>query len=168
MAVAIAGGLGLAFLGYCVYFDCKRRSDPDFKKKLRDRRRKVKQAQIDKMASNYPDLTDEQAVQRFFMTEIQLGEQLLATGDIENGIEHLANAVAVTPQKENILGVLRSSLPDQFYSMLCERLPLVAKKIYDASMFKKLGQRGKQESNGGGRGLVQISEEELAIDDCLD
>lgn len=34
VGVAIAGGLGIAFLGYCVYFDRKRRNDPDFKKKL--------------------------------------------------------------------------------------------------------------------------------------
>ena len=34
MSVAIAGGLGVAFLGYCVYFDHKRRSHPDFKKNL--------------------------------------------------------------------------------------------------------------------------------------
>jgi mitochondrial import receptor subunit TOM20 len=36
VAVAIASGVGLAFLGYCVYFDRKRRSDPDFKRKLRE------------------------------------------------------------------------------------------------------------------------------------
>lgn len=31
---AVAGGVGLAFVGYCIYFDRKRRSDPDFKRKL--------------------------------------------------------------------------------------------------------------------------------------
>ena len=30
----IAGGVGLALLGYCVYFDRKRRSHPDFRKNL--------------------------------------------------------------------------------------------------------------------------------------
>jgi import receptor subunit TOM20 len=34
MSVALFGGAGLAFLGYCFYFDHKRRSHPDFKKKL--------------------------------------------------------------------------------------------------------------------------------------
>jgi hypothetical protein len=32
--VAIAGGLGLAFFGFCVYYDHKRRSHPDFRKNL--------------------------------------------------------------------------------------------------------------------------------------
>ncbi len=30
----VAGGVSLAFVGYCVYFDYKRRSHPDFKKNL--------------------------------------------------------------------------------------------------------------------------------------
>lgn len=31
-----AGVAGTLFLGYCIYFDHKRRSDPDYKKKIRD------------------------------------------------------------------------------------------------------------------------------------
>jgi hypothetical protein len=34
---AVVAVCGLAFLGYCIYFDRKRRSAPDFKKKLRER-----------------------------------------------------------------------------------------------------------------------------------
>jgi len=34
LGTIIAGGLGVAFVGYCVYFDHKRRSHPDFKKTL--------------------------------------------------------------------------------------------------------------------------------------
>ncbi len=31
-----AAGAGICFIGYCVYFDHKRRSDPMFKQKLRE------------------------------------------------------------------------------------------------------------------------------------
>ena len=35
MITAFAGGLGVAaLLGYCIYFDRKRRSHPEFKQKL--------------------------------------------------------------------------------------------------------------------------------------
>lgn len=34
--MGIAAGAGLCFLGYCIYFDKKRRSDPNFKQKLRE------------------------------------------------------------------------------------------------------------------------------------
>lgn len=60
------------------------------------------------------------------MTEISLGEQLLGAGEIESAVEHLANAVAVTPQKENIINVLRSTLPDPIFRMLLETLPEVS------------------------------------------
>ena len=31
----IAAGVGAAFIGYCIYFDYKRRSAPDYKQKIR-------------------------------------------------------------------------------------------------------------------------------------
>ena len=37
------GLVSAAVIGYCIYFDHKRRSHPDFKKKLREKRRKLKQ-----------------------------------------------------------------------------------------------------------------------------
>lgn len=33
-----AGVAGTLFLGYCIYFDKKRRSDPEYKKKIRERK----------------------------------------------------------------------------------------------------------------------------------
>lgn len=33
-----AGVLGSLFVGYCIYFDHKRRVDPEYKKKVRDRK----------------------------------------------------------------------------------------------------------------------------------
>ena len=72
-------------------------------------------------------MLDEAAVQQYFMNEITKGEQLMALGDIETGVEHLANAVAVTSHKENLLNVLRSTLPDPIFRMLVERLPEVTK-----------------------------------------
>lgn len=34
LIAALAGGVGLALVGYCVYFDHKRRAHPDFRRKL--------------------------------------------------------------------------------------------------------------------------------------
>lgn len=33
-----AGVLGSLFVGYCIYFDHKRRVDPEYKKKVRERK----------------------------------------------------------------------------------------------------------------------------------
>lgn len=37
-AVSLAVGVAGIFVGYCFYFDQKRRNNPDFKKKLRERK----------------------------------------------------------------------------------------------------------------------------------
>ncbi|TMS23401.1 Mitochondrial import receptor subunit TOM20-like protein, partial [Larimichthys crocea] len=89
-----AGVCGALFVGYCIYFDRKRRSDPNFKNRLRERRRKMKVAKERAGMAKLPDLKDAEAVQKFFLEEIQLGEELLAQGDYEKGVDHLTNAIA--------------------------------------------------------------------------
>ncbi|XP_054000837.1 mitochondrial import receptor subunit TOM20 homolog [Hylaeus anthracinus] len=126
-AVGIAVGIAGIFVGYCFYFDQKRRSDPDFKKKLRERRKAKKQAQ--KTSSKIPNLKDHEVVQRFFLQEVQLGEEMLTYGDIEGGTEHLANAVAVCGQPTHLLQVLQKTLPPQVFQLLLQRLPAIGQKL---------------------------------------
>ena len=57
----------------------------------------------------------------YFQT-VQTGEEMLATGDIQNGVEHLALAVAVCGQPHNLLGVFQSTLPPQIYHLLLQNL----------------------------------------------
>ncbi len=47
-------------------------------------------------------------------------------GDIENGIEHLSNAVAVCGQPQQLLQVLQQTLPPQVFHLLLQRLPIVS------------------------------------------
>lgn len=107
-AIPLAFGAGVAaFIGYCIYFDRQRRSAKDFKKKLHEKRqeREKKIRSKGKVSSKLPDLTDHEAVQRYFLHEIQMGEALISQGDITNGVEHLANAVIVCGKFiENIIG----------------------------------------------------------------
>ncbi|GCB65331.1 hypothetical protein scyTo_0004764 [Scyliorhinus torazame] len=130
---AIAAGLcGAIFLGYCIYFDRKRRSDPDFKKRLRERRRKQRFARERAGLSRLPDLKDAEAVQKFFLEEIQLGEELLAQGDYEKGVEHLTNAIAVCRQPQQLLQVLQQTLPPPVFQMLLPKLPTISQRIVTA------------------------------------
>lgn len=128
-AIGIAAGIcGTLFIGYCIYFDRKRRSDPNFKKKLRERRR-ARRAATKTTGTKLPDLKDHEAVQRFFLQEVQLGEELLAQGDLEGGVEHLGNAVAVCGQPNQLLQVLQQTLPPQVFHLLLQRLPSVGQKV---------------------------------------
>lgn len=56
--------------------------DPNFKNRLRERRKKQKLAKERAGLSKLPDLKDAEAVQKFFLEAIQLGEELLAQGDV--------------------------------------------------------------------------------------
>ncbi|GAB0086711.1 Tom20 [Sergentomyia squamirostris] len=59
-----AGVAGTLFLGYCIYFDHKRRSDPEYKKKVRERRRKAKKAAAVGSRIKLPNPMDKEAVQK--------------------------------------------------------------------------------------------------------
>lgn len=71
-------------------------------------------------------MKDHEAVQRFFLQEVQLGEELLAAGDLENGVDHLGNAVAVCGQPNELLQVLQQTLQPQVFHLLLQRLPRIA------------------------------------------
>ncbi|GAB6021834.1 TOMM20-like protein 1 [Chamberlinius hualienensis] len=126
--LAAAGICGTLFIGYCIYFDKKRRSDPLYKDKLKQRRADRRRRQNLKTPQTL-DLKDVDAIQRFFLQEIQVGEDLLAKGEYESGIEHLANAVAVCGQPDQLLQVLNQTLPPQFFKMLIEKLPSLSNRI---------------------------------------
>nr|CAH7752587.1 unnamed protein product [Callosobruchus chinensis] len=129
-----AGVSATLFIGYCIYFDKQRHNDPDFRKKLRQRRRANKAAASSGKRTNtvFPDMKDHEAVQRFFLQEIQLGEELLAAGDLENGVDHLGNAVAVCGQPNDLLQVLQQTLQPNVFHLLIQRLPAVAPRLMKA------------------------------------
>ncbi|XP_047999935.1 mitochondrial import receptor subunit TOM20 homolog [Leguminivora glycinivorella] len=128
IAVGIAGTL---FLGYCVYFDQQRRKDPLFKKKLRERRQNARKnaSHSHAMGGPLPDMSDHEAMQRFFLQQIQLGEELLAAGDLEAGVEHLGQAVAVCGQTQQLLSVLQQTMPAPIFHLLLKKLPEVSERL---------------------------------------
>ncbi|XP_076224287.1 translocase of outer membrane 20 isoform X2 [Nomia melanderi] len=135
-AMGIAVGIAGIFVGYCYYFDQKRRSDPDFKKKLRERRKAKKQSQRESQEySRIPYLKDQEDVQRFFIHEVQLGEEKLTYGDVDGGIVHLANAVSVCGQPTQLLQVLQKTLPPQVFSLLLQRLPAVGQALSQQELY---------------------------------
>lgn len=163
IAAAVGGGL---FLAYCVYFDHKRRSDPLFKQKLKARKSGIhllavvlmrlcagtgraqakKDAESSRATRGLPDMSDLEAVQKFFVQELQFGEELLAmgklcclscrrltggqtTGEIESGVEHLSNAIAVCGQPQQLLQILQQTLPVPVFQLILARLPVVSQQL---------------------------------------
>uniref|UniRef100_A0A7N6AR65 Translocase of outer mitochondrial membrane 20 n=1 Tax=Anabas testudineus TaxID=64144 RepID=A0A7N6AR65_ANATE len=129
-SVIIAGVCGALFVAYCIYFDRKRRSDPRFKEKLRERKCLSWRGKLHAARSGpLPDLKDPEAVQKFFLEEIQLGEELLSQGEFEKGVDHLTNAIAVCGQPQQLLQVLQQTLPPPVFQMLLTKLPSISQRI---------------------------------------
>uniref|UniRef100_A0A8D0UUG7 Mitochondrial import receptor subunit TOM20 homolog n=1 Tax=Sus scrofa TaxID=9823 RepID=A0A8D0UUG7_PIG len=96
------------------------------------RRKKQKLAKERAGLSKLPDLKDAEAVQKFFLEEIQLGEELLAQGEYEKGVDHLTNAIAVCGQPQQLLQVLQQTLPPPVFQMLLTKLPTISQRIVSA------------------------------------
>uniref|UniRef100_A0A1I7XLI1 Mitochondrial import receptor subunit TOM20 homolog n=1 Tax=Heterorhabditis bacteriophora TaxID=37862 RepID=A0A1I7XLI1_HETBA len=128
-SLLVAAGLaGAAFIGYCVYFDHKRRSDPNYKEKIRQNRREKAHSQAGAStagarSTSIPDPTDASSIQAFFLQEVQLGEELLANGNVEEGAIHIANAVALCGQSQQLLQIFQQTLPPEQFAAVVEKLP---------------------------------------------
>lgn len=70
---------------------------------------------------------------RFFLQEVQMGETLISTGDIERGVEHLANAVIVCGQPTQLLQVLQQTLPAQVFGLLIQKMRHYGNKVAEAN-----------------------------------
>jgi len=86
-------------------------------------RRKHRQARL--AGTKIPDLRTQEAVQKFFLSEIQLGEDLLQQGEIDQAVEHLGSAIAVCGHPTQLIQIFQSTLPPQVFHILLQRLPMI-------------------------------------------
>ncbi|XP_042308950.1 TOMM20-like protein 1 [Sceloporus undulatus] len=127
----LAGACGLAMLGYCLYFDRKRRGAPDFKRRLREKRRKENEKAKER-DTKFRKLKDTAKLQDFFLQEIQLAEQWLAIGEHTKSTEHLANAISVCTHPNELLKVLEQTLPPHVFEMLLHTIPYAVERLETA------------------------------------
>lgn len=119
----MAGVFASLVLAYCVYFDYRRVRDPNYKKKLRDRRSSQQNGSTLKVKpESPPDLKKFHNLQEYFMEQVLLGEERLSAGDIKIGINHLANAVVLCRQPNELLNVLKNTLPTPMFELLMKEL----------------------------------------------
>lgn len=115
-----------------------------------------------------PDLNDPEAVQRYFLQEIQLGEGLIAQGDIVNGVEHLANAIIVCGQPMQLLQVLQQTLPAEVSIIQSFYFEHAINKKIDLQVFAMLIQKMREfqpnEAPTGGLKLAEKIEDDLELE----
>merc|ERR1711879_50308 len=98
---------------------------------------------------NYPDMRDEQAVQRYFLEEIQLGEELMMKGEVEEAVTHLANACVASGQPMQIMQLLQQTLPPEVMRLVAQNYPQVAKEMMAHLESQSSVQEEEQEEHRG-------------------
>ncbi|KAL7742646.1 hypothetical protein ACLKA6_018716 [Drosophila palustris] len=114
-----AGTAGAIILGYCLYFDQKRRSDPEYKRKIRERRQRDLATNENQAIS---DTIDQSALELSFYNEMKVGEQLISSGNIADGVTHFANAIMMCAQPLPLFQTFQESLPDFVFMPLLMKL----------------------------------------------
>ncbi|XP_011383224.1 TOMM20-like protein 1 [Pteropus medius] len=132
LLAALAACGAVAFLGYCVYFDRKRRADPAFKRRLRDKRR-AQQQKAERPCAQLWDPAKNEKLQELFLQEVQMGELWLSRGEHRMGVEHLSNALLVCGQPQELLKVFKHTLPPKVFEMLLQKIPLICQQ-FEADM----------------------------------
>ncbi|KAF3936281.1 hypothetical protein ABW19_dt0207125 [Dactylella cylindrospora] len=128
-------------LAYAIYFDHRRRHDPEFRKQLaRERRRhaKAQKAAIEAESENqkaqlreavqraneegYP--TDVEERETYFMNEVAMGEQLLAGGESKAVDAALCfyKALRVYPDPKNLVGIYEKTVPKNVLDILAQAI----------------------------------------------
>lgn len=128
----LAIGCGLGFLAYCAYFDQKRRNDPNYRDKVRERREREAKAREQDDEIELPPIDDKAAIEKFFVNEIEVGEQLIQAGEVDRAVKHLSYAVVLCPQPQQLLQYMREVLPSSAYTKLVENLAVANKRVTEA------------------------------------
>ncbi|CAJ0581921.1 unnamed protein product, partial [Mesorhabditis spiculigera] len=132
-----AGLAGAAFVGYAIYFDYKRRSAPDYKQKVRENRRRKalrKGGRVVAARGNpmgLPDPRNPASMQAFFLQEVQLGEELMAAGNVEQGALHIANAIILCGQSQQLMTIFEQTLPPEQFAAVLQVLPSARARLAD-------------------------------------
>ena len=70
-----------------------------------------------------PDVSDPSQMQRFFLQEVQLGEELMAAGNVEEGAVHIANAVMLCGESQQLLSIFQQTLSEEQFRAVVQQLP---------------------------------------------
>ncbi|XP_063684036.1 mitochondrial import receptor subunit TOM20 homolog B-like isoform X1 [Bolinopsis microptera] len=162
----IAGGLAATtFVAYCVYFDYKRRSDPMYKTKLRERRRAERnKSKEDELDIPMPKSMDPPSIQKFFMEQVQVGEEKLGMGDFKGAVKHFASAVLHCGQGYQLLQILQSTMPPEAYKMFMEFLPKAQAKYSRQKMSSKAPPNSKEAPPAQAKAATERVIAEEAVD----
>ena len=110
------GVAGLAFIGYCIYFDRQRTQDVNYKENLKSKRKEERK--IKEMKKEEVGITPEMGPYGFLIQEFLIADHLLTEGNIKGATKHLANVMNVIEDKQVVLTFLEVHLSSEAFEIL--------------------------------------------------
>ncbi|ORX41808.1 MAS20-domain-containing protein [Piromyces finnis] len=150
--VGTVSALAVGSIAYAVYFDYKRRNDPEFRKQLKKQRKKAKKIRsvktetkpkdeaslkienqieaIKKVINDEPIPTEMEAKETFFMQQLQKGEMLSYQGEPYYEVSALCyyRAFKVYPNPTELIVLLQRSTPEPVYKKIIEMISADVRK----------------------------------------
>lgn len=129
-----AGTTGALILTYCIYYDMKRRTDPEYKRKVHERRCQSKQNKLRYFDADSDDYADSE-MEDFDINDLDIqfssvnlfntidqNDQFSTGGNVAEGLCYLANAILMCTQPEPMAQRLHESLPKSLLMPLMHQL----------------------------------------------
>ncbi|GMS79041.1 hypothetical protein PENTCL1PPCAC_1216, partial [Pristionchus entomophagus] len=113
LGVVVAGVAGSAIVGFALYYDHKRRTAPDYKEKIRQKRRAKAAARSSLRCGTIMDRfhrVEKVSIDLcplLYMQEAQLGEKRIAAGNLDEGVDQIANAIIICGQGKEQLSIFK-------------------------------------------------------------
>ncbi|KAG2226584.1 hypothetical protein INT45_005070 [Circinella minor] len=146
-ALATAGAVVAASLGYAVYFDHKRRNDPTLRKQMRRERKKVKKAakaaeedakqgklklidQVLEAVAKEPMPATPEAKEKYFMEQVAAGEQLCNAGEAyyNDAVLPFYKALKVYPAPLELIMIYQKTVPEPVFQTVVQLMALEQNK----------------------------------------
>jgi len=146
VVVGTVSALAVGGICYALYFDYKRRNDPEFRKQLKKQRKKAKKLRnaklenkpkdeaslkienqieaIKKVINDEPIPTEMEAKETFFMQQLQKGEMLSYQGEPYYEVSALCyyRAFKVYPNPTELIVLFQRSTPEPVYKKIIEMI----------------------------------------------
>ncbi|XP_023162930.1 mitochondrial import receptor subunit TOM20 homolog B-like [Drosophila hydei] len=117
--VVFVGLAALALVSYCIYFDHKRRRDPQYKRRVHERR----QRELSQCALRKPPLNAE--VVEYFLRHVYLGETCVRSKDWDRAVHYFANAIMICADPHILLCKLKVAVPIELYDKIIAKVRLL-------------------------------------------
>ncbi|KAL7742570.1 hypothetical protein ACLKA6_007546 [Drosophila palustris] len=121
--VLVTGLATLAIVGYCIYFDQKRRKDPHYKRRIYERREFDRRLKLPEIDENMSELNVE--VVEYFLHRVYLGETYFRRNDWNRAVHNFANAIMICANPTIFLHKLHRVMPKEFYDLIMTRVQLL-------------------------------------------